>query len=159
MERKQVPPGLTRTFKWFLAVNLLVMMCFFVYALGSLYLLTNAMRVRPGEHRGPVWVPDSQPSNKTSDFDEWRRSIRQSLDTGGASRNLDLLLETISRVMLNFSNRTSSMTRSELLLANLTNLEMRLLHEYAMMTKGDASKDRTRPREGIAKPDNTDELR
>lgn len=146
-----------KTFKCLLILNFTILLCYFlVYALCSLYQLKSAF-MNPEEYFD-VKNNEATTSEVVSvnvgdslDFREWQNSIRQQIQNhnNSSTRKLDktsslnLLLDTITNVMKNFANislESTIMSRNEISVANLTDFELRLLQEYAKMSKTSRSK-------------------
>lgn len=143
-----------KIFKWFITINVLLLLIFCGYALWSLYQLESALRSREGylfdkyENIGSssvkVNVAELNDSVVISDFNEWRRSIIKSLENlqqeqegkANASYNLQFLLHTITSIVENFvdPNKNSvPLGRSKLVITNLTDFEIHILKEFTRL--------------------------
>jgi hypothetical protein len=132
-----------KLFKWFVAINILILLLFCGYALWNLYQLESAMQAREevinlnryfDRHdtnamkktttNGDVHVADFDGNVIISDFHQWRQSILSSLENlqDDVSYNLKFLLHTITSIVKNIvENDIARAKASGLVSQNATN--------------------------------------
>ncbi|XP_011505671.1 PREDICTED: uncharacterized protein LOC105368364, partial [Ceratosolen solmsi marchali] len=135
-----------KLFKWFVAINILILLLFCGYALWNLYQLENALQARedainlnryfdrydPNSIKktttiGDINVADFDSSVIISDFHEWQQSILSNLENlqDDVSYNLKFLLHTITSIVKNFANNDKARTIGRVLVVqNITNSSM-----------------------------------
>lgn len=142
-----------KIFKWFIAINVVLLLIFCGYALWSLYQLKSALRSREGylldkydtadEYNtsgGKLSAAELNDSEVISNFNEWRKSILESLKNSqqekeektNTSYNLQFLLHTITSIFENFVDHhkdSKTLRRSKLVITNLTDFEIHILKE------------------------------
>ncbi|XP_058800982.1 uncharacterized protein LOC131669831 [Phymastichus coffea] len=116
-------------FKWFITVNVMLLIIFCGYALWNLYQLDNVMRSREEAVSLPKYYANRKVNgqvNDTLDFHEWKKSILENLQgdskTNDSYGNLKVLLRSIGNIMENKKNK--------LVVANLTDHEVQALKEF-----------------------------